>query len=217
MRFMNNITDPRPHFGEAARIAGIAIAAVQPDQLRLPTPCDDYDVQALMGHLLAVLGRITALGNGEDPMSVPKVVTAVHPDCWVQAWSHASDAANAAWTDAAKLEQVMTLPWATAPGAAMVAMYTSELSVHTWDLAVTTKQTPRWNPSVLEASLATAHQALPPGDRVAMFEQMKPNLPAELAAGGPPFGNPIPIAEDAPLIDRLVAFYGHSAPSQLAG
>ena len=47
---------------------------------------------------------------------------------------------QSAWADAAKLDQPMVLPWVTAPGSAMLAMYTAELTVHTWDLAVATGQ-----------------------------------------------------------------------------
>jgi hypothetical protein len=37
---------------------------------------------------------------------------------------------------------------------------------------------------------------------------MRAHLPAELSANFPPFKNAIDIADGAPLIDRLIAWYG---------
>ena len=54
-----------------------------------------------------------------------------------------SAARLAAWTRRVWVRNEGTsLPWATMPGAGMLVMYTSELTCHTWDLAVATGQTP---------------------------------------------------------------------------
>jgi len=57
-------------------------------------------------------------------------------------------------------------------------------------------------------ALQAALHALPGGDRRAAFAAMVADLPAQVAAGGPPFGNPVAAAPGAPLIDQLVAWYG---------
>ena len=56
-------TDPRSLFAGAVAAAGMAITAVTPEQLTLPTPCTDFDVRALLGHLLVVLDRVAILGE----------------------------------------------------------------------------------------------------------------------------------------------------------
>jgi uncharacterized protein (TIGR03086 family) len=200
-------TDPRSVFAHAVATAGATIAAVQPGQLTAATPCDEYDVRTLIGHMVAVLDRVTLMGEGSDPMASPRLVTGVDDDGWHAAWTNAAHRVQAAWTDDAALDRTVVLPWAQAPGADMLAMYSSELSVHTWDLARATGQQPQWNEQVLEIALV-ASGGLPDGDRAAAFEQMRPNLPPEIAAGGPPFGNPIAADAEAPLIDKLVAWYG---------
>ena len=59
-------TDPRPLQARAVENARGAVAAVRPEQLTLPTPCTEFDVRALLGHIVAVLHRVAAVGRGED-------------------------------------------------------------------------------------------------------------------------------------------------------
>lgn len=200
--------DPRFLFAGAVATAGPLIAAVTPEQLALPTPCPDFDVRALLGHLLVVLDRVALLGEGNDPMALPTAHTGIADDAWRGEWMARAHRVQAAWTDPGRLAAEMVLPWVTAPGAAMLAMYTSELTVHTWDLAHATGQTVAWRDDVVQVSLDAALQALQPGDREAGFEKMRPHLPAPLSANFPPFKNAVDVADQAPVIDRLIGWYG---------
>ena len=202
-------TDPRSLFAGAVATAGAAIAAVTPQQLALPTPCPDFDVRTLLGHLLVVLDRTALLGEGNDPMALPPAHTGVADEAWPAEWLTRAHRVQAAWTDPARLSAEMVLPWVTAPGAAMLAMYTSELTVHTWDLAQATGQSVAWRDDVVQVALAAALQALQGGDREAGFEAMRAHMPPELVGPHfPPFKNPVDVADQSPAIDRLVAWYG---------
>jgi uncharacterized protein (TIGR03086 family) len=209
---MNNTllpTDPRSSFAHAVITARAVIAQVTPDQMVLATPCPEHDVRSMLGHMLTVLERITALGNGDDPMAMPDVVTGVADEQWSSAFVDAAHRVQTAWTDSAKLERPMHLPWATAPGAAMLQMYTAELTVHTWDLAVAIGHTVEWHEPTLQVALQSALHALPSGDREAYFEEMAKDarFTPDLAVR-PPFRNPVPVADDASTLDRLVGWYG---------
>ncbi|MET0147561.1 MAG: maleylpyruvate isomerase N-terminal domain-containing protein, partial [Acidimicrobiales bacterium] len=46
--------DPRAVFGRAFATARTVLDGIGPDQFDLPTPCTEYDVRTLAGHLLAV-------------------------------------------------------------------------------------------------------------------------------------------------------------------
>lgn len=201
-------TDPRLHFAHAVATAGATIAEVRPTQFDGHTPCAEFDVRTLIGHMLVVLRRVALLGEGGDPMALPSFVTGIADLGWHDAWMSDAHRVQAAWTDDTNLSRMMVLPWVQAPGSAMLAIYTSELSVHTWDLATATEQHPAWNEQALEVALQAALHALPGGDRRAAFAAMVADLPAQVAAGGPPFGNPVAAAPGAPLIDQLVAWYG---------
>ena len=198
--------DPRALFGRAVSLAGSVIASVRPDQLDDPTPCTDYDVRALLDHLMTVLHRVAALGRGDDPFALPGVDVA--DDGWVEAWFDAARDVQAAWSDDDALTRVMRLPWAELPGAGLLAAYTAEVTLHTWDLATATGQQPPWDDRVAVVAYEAMRRALPGEGRTAILEAVVARMPAHSRAGGLPFGEPVEVGADAPLIDRLVAWSG---------
>jgi uncharacterized protein (TIGR03086 family) len=198
--------DPRMAFAKAVALGTAVIGRVVPDQLANPTPCTEYDVRALLDHLVTVLRRVAALGRGEDPFAAG-VVAGVEGDAHLEEWLAAAHDVQAAWTDDEVLTRTMRLPWAEDSGAAMLVSYLNEVTVHTWDLATATGQRPAWDPDVV--SLAFDGIRFMPGDnRAAMFESMRPSMPDALRDFTYPWADAVPVAEDAPLIDRLVAWNG---------
>jgi uncharacterized protein (TIGR03086 family) len=184
-------TDPRPAFATAVETAVDAMGAVRPEQLSGPTPCTEFDVATLLGHLLSVLRRVAAVGRGESPFSVPQVSTDV-PDGWGAAARAAADDVLAVWTDDALLDRELTLPYGTHRGAVALATYTGELSTHTWDLAAATGQSPAWDDAAVAVGLAGTHHVLPADGR-------GERIPVALV---------VPVPGDAPLIEQLVGWQG---------
>lgn len=185
--------DPRAFFARAVRVGGAVIGAVRPDQLPGRTPCDDYDVRLLCGHLVSVLRRVAAVGRGESPFSVPQETTGVADDGWLDAWTAAAHEVQAVWSDDAVLDTMLTLPWTSLPGRIALSIYVAEVSTHTWDLAAATGQTPAWDDEVASYGLAAMQQA----------------APAEMPRGGEvPFAAIVEVPADAPAIERLVAWSG---------
>jgi len=99
---------------------------------------------------------------------------------------------QAAFTDPAVLGRPLVFHFATMPGAVAMAVYLSEVSVHTWDLARATGQDPVFDDASVELALAT----------------MRVGMPAERRGGEIPFGPVVPVADDAPAIHRLVGWVG---------
>jgi uncharacterized protein (TIGR03086 family) len=93
------------HFTHAVTI----VAGVSPDQLGDPTPCPDYDVAALIDHLIGASWLGVALSRGESPASMefPHIELADAPD----QLRRAGQAAEAAWSDDARLAATVTMPW----------------------------------------------------------------------------------------------------------
>lgn len=183
--------------------AGDVVAGVRPDQLAAPTPCPEMDVRTMLTHLVGVLDRIAALGRGDDPFAVTE--TTVADGGWADAWAAAARGAAGAWADDAVLERPMALPWLQGSGAEILTSYLSELTVHTWDLATATEQQPDWDDAVVTAALE-APEILPAEDRLALFEQISAAMGLDEVAV--PFAEAVPVPDDAPAIDRLVAWNG---------
>lgn len=104
------------------------------------------------------------------------------------------------------LAQPRALPWIQGNGAQVLASYFSELTVHTWDLATATGQQPDWDDTVVTAALAAARRMLPTENRRALYEAI--SAARGLDEVGVPFAEAVPISDDAPAIDRLVAWNG---------
>jgi uncharacterized protein (TIGR03086 family) len=200
-------TDPRAVFGRAHATAAGVLAGIGPEQLDGPTPCDDYDVRTLAGHLLAVARRVRNVGRGESPFSIGEVVE-VADDELVRAWTEVGAEIVDAWADDATLERIVELPWATLPGRATLIMWCNELSVHTWDLAKATDQAVEWDDSVLAPAFGAIQMGLPDEGRIESFEAARANMPAGQEDFAFPFKAAVDVGDDAPLIDRLVAWNG---------
>jgi uncharacterized protein (TIGR03086 family) len=186
--------DPRLAFAKAIALGGTVVAGVRADQMDLPTPCEHMNVHQLLGHLVAALQRHAAVGRGDDdPFGwSDNPIVDVPGDRWTTEWTEAAHEIQAAWTDPALLGTMITVPWATLPGAVLIGIYTSEVTVHSWDLAKATGQHPAWDDEVVGGALAV----------------MRAGLPAESRGGEIPFAAVVPVPADAPLIDQLVAWNG---------
>lgn len=202
-------SDPRPLFAAATETATEVIGNVRADQLANPTPCTEYDVRALLRHLVGVLPRVVALGRGDDPMRVTAPdIDGLQDDDVLPAWLAVVAAAKAAWADDSALERTVVLPWATDTGAAALLGYVSEITVHTWDIAHATGQTPAWNAEAVENAYALMRNWLPEEGRAAIFAEVRKKMGPAAAAAPDAFAEVVQVPDDAPVIDRLVAWNG---------
>lgn len=208
-----SLADPRPAYARAVHLAAEVVAAVRPDQLDDPTPCDGLVVRELIRHLHMTMRRAAAVTGtaGTDVAVLPSEDHTIGDDEWDTAMASARADALAAWSDDALLPTVLTLPWMQAEGSHVLAIYLNETLVHTWDLAVATGQTPAWRDDDVELADAAIRRELPDADRTAMWEAVRRSMPPEALAGQPwsaPFENAVAITGDAAPIERLVAWQG---------
>jgi uncharacterized protein (TIGR03086 family) len=153
--------DPRQGLAKAVALGRAAIARVDPGQLGYPTPSTNFTVGELLGHMVFVLRRLAAVGRGEDALAVP-VTSDVADTAWVEAWNEAAHQVQEAWNDSDVLQRTIVLPFGELPGAAVVAVYTGEVTIHTWDLATATGQRPDWDNGIMASTLVAFERVLPP-------------------------------------------------------
>lgn len=154
-----------------------------------PTPCTEFDVAALTDH---VVGWSTTFAAGyADPQGrAPAGPTPVDGDPAEAIRAAATTLDRALAAGAA--DRPLALGEAAMPGEMALSMILWEYQVHGWDLAVALGRP--WSPDEagLEASLAFAPMM----------------LTDDYQGAGKPFAPRVPVAEDAPALDRLVAVSG---------
>ena len=212
---MTQNTDPRPLYRDALAWVRDLAAHVPAERLTDPTPCAEWDVRGLLGHLVATVDRARVVGEGGDPQRalryrqarqdagagtsgpsdlMPRVVEGVADDGWVDALTVAEDKAAAVWADDARLAVLVTVPWGQVPGRAALFGYLREVLVHGWDLAVATDQE-------VEADASTA---------TAVLGETRRALPAEPRGGPIPFAAAVEPRHDAGPTERLANWCGHA-------
>ncbi|MDI5979994.1 TIGR03086 family metal-binding protein [Amycolatopsis magusensis] len=186
------VHDPRRSFAQALDQTARQIAATRPDELGKRTPCADYDVRALLGHLIAVLHKLVHVSVGGDARELPDVVRDIADDAWGGAFAEARGQVERAWADDAMLDRMVTLPWGTMPGRVALDAYTHEFTVHSWDLAHATGRLADLEPALAVEALQAFVEFAPPDER---GEQG-------------PFGPVVQVSEDAAPYTRLAAYLG---------
>lgn len=136
---------------------------VPPARLDAPTPCTEFDVRALVGHLLYWGPSLAAAGHKRalPPPSVdPRELVR---DDWATALSSQVERTVAAWSEPDAWAGATSMGAPTELPAHLIGgMVAGELVVHGWDLSRATGQRPEWDDDllgfVLDEVTATAQQ-----------------------------------------------------------
>ena len=164
------------------------ISHVRPDQAGLPTPCSDFDVRALVNHIVYDVQTFTAMISGGQRGSPDADLIG---DDWLAAYRSSADALLSAWrtrgTGGTLTSRLGELPATWALG-----QHASNLTVHAWDVAQATGQSTELEPALAEEALAWGRENLKPQFR------------------GAAFGLEVRVPENAPVYDRLAGFFGRT-------
>ncbi|MEU2078087.1 TIGR03086 family metal-binding protein [Streptomyces sp. NPDC057680] len=180
--------------GPQTRVVARLAAAVPDERLTDPTPCPDYAVRNLLGHLtgLAVAFRDAArkdLGSTTD--TSPDTAVPSLPADWREVLPQVLDELAEAWRDPSAWTGMTRAGGVDLPGGIAAAVAVDELVIHGWDLARATGQ--EYTPDV--TALDAAHAFL-----LAAAE--------DETRGGGIFGPVKSVPHDAPLLDRALGLSG---------
>jgi uncharacterized protein (TIGR03086 family) len=158
---MTSVVSPvQQSYAEAVAAFDCVIKQVSPADWTLPTPCSDWDVRALVNHVVGeacwtpplLAGRTIAdIGDrfsgdllGADPLA---------------AWTVARQAATDAVARAAIAEALVDTSAGTIPAVEFVHQLTADHLVHSWDLAVAIGADQSLDPALVDtvAEWFTAH------------------------------------------------------------
>ncbi|NLU69636.1 TIGR03086 family metal-binding protein [Streptomyces sp. HNM0574] len=186
------VGDPRELYARAADVLAGVIAEVRPEQLGDPTPCADFAVRDLLGHVVGSTHGLAGVGEGGPGEDRSFAVREVPDDGWPALYEEGRSRFVAAWSDGAKLERPFAVPWGTVPGRGVLAGAVMESLAHAWDLARAIGAGP-----LPEQELA-AH----------VLELTRTMVPAERRGPGVPFGPVREAPEGTDAYGRLAAWLG---------
>jgi uncharacterized protein (TIGR03086 family) len=173
--------------------AGKVIGSVKQDDMARPTPCSEWNVRALINHMIGVnhaFARALAGEKIERGGQMPDLVG----DDPAASYTAAATAALEAWRASGALQRTLALPPGDVPGSVGINIHMTDQSVHTWDLARALGREHAIDPKLAEVSLELLRQVVRP----------------EVRASGGPFGPEVPCSDEAPVQERLLAFSGRS-------
>jgi uncharacterized protein (TIGR03086 family) len=188
---------PTTDLGPAATTVATVLSRITDEQLGDPTPCPRYTVGDLLDHVGGLSVAFTAAAT-KTPVAMegpPPLGDAANLDpTWREAIPAALGELAAAWRDDAAWEGMTAAGSIEMPGAIAGLVALDELVVHGWDLARATDQPYDVDDGTLELVRGLVAD-FAPGDDV-------------VNDGALPFGPAVPIPDDAPLLDQVLALTG---------
>ncbi|HLN16329.1 MAG TPA: TIGR03086 family metal-binding protein [Acidimicrobiales bacterium] len=169
------------------------LVAVGPDQWDAPTPCTDWTVRDLVGHVVGGNRMAVALLGGASTAEAIASVQRDHlGDDPVGNFDEAAAAQAAAFASPGALERVVHHPAGDVPGSRLLGFRLGDLTLHAWDLARATGG----DETLDEALVEQVYLGLAP---------MAPFIAETGRFGEGPSGT---VDEDAPTVVRLLDVAG---------
>lgn len=186
---MTTVCDLAPAAAQLARLAD----GVDEDQLTAATPCDDWTVSVLLGHLLTLTAAFTAAAGKESAPVGGPLLDGELPADWKSQLRERLDALVAAWHAPEAWDGEAEAGGVTMPAEIMGVVALDELVLHGWDLARATGQPFEADPAGVQACLGFAASMSEPGQ-----EAGREGL----------YGPVVPVPAEASELDRLLGFAG---------
>jgi len=184
----------------ALDVTGVLVAGVRDEQWTDPTPCSEWNVADLVGHIVSGNWLFAGILRGGQPdLSGGSPAAGLGGDLPASYRQTAGDLV-AAFSRPSVLEEMFTVPFGTVPGTVALHLRITELLVHGWDLARATAQHARFPDDLAVQELAFSSRAL-----------------AGIPTGRSPFGPPQPAPPGAGPLDQLAALLGRDVAGGGAG
>ncbi|WP_026412706.1 TIGR03086 family metal-binding protein [Actinomadura oligospora] len=183
----------------AQRLNGV-LAAIPDDAMDAPTPCENFTVATLLDHVVGFTSAFTLVARKAvaSGASRPPAPDAEHLAAdWRTRVPEQLKELVEAWREPSAWEGMSEAGGVPLPSAVLARVALDEMILHGWDLARATGQS--YDVPADEAEICVELFAGPP-------------TPDEDAPAPPDgaFGSPVPVADDAPALDRLVARSGRN-------
>jgi uncharacterized protein (TIGR03086 family) len=112
------------------------VHAIREDQWASPTPCNEWDVKALVGHLITEVAWVPPLVGGRSVAEVGDELSGdLTGDDPVASWDRYAPASIATVTEPGAMERTVRLTKRELPASEYTTEVFVDLLIHGWDLA----------------------------------------------------------------------------------
>jgi len=188
--------DPKVLFAKAVESASLCIRRITPDDMGKPTPCSEWDLRALLNHLVYELLWVPDLLMGK---TVAEVGTKHDGDVLYSdpqsAWQHAADGALVAIKHADP-SAVVHLSYGDKSAEYYIVEIANDVLIHGWDIGRSLHCSVVFDEAVAKV----------------LYDVFLPRR-EELASNGS-FGTPVEVGSDAPIQVKLLALMGRHADTE---
>ena len=171
--------NPIEQLKQADEVFRAVLENVTTEQLALPTVNDEWDVRALINHV--VNGNAWAAETVRNG-SAPRPNGDFGEGSPLAAYTASADAMAESFAEPGALGRTVTLPFGEMPAVGFAAFRFVDMLAHAWDLAQATGQSTDLAPELCEAALAISRQRLDGRPRDATPFKDEVHVPAEACA-----------------------------------
>ncbi|WP_149264519.1 TIGR03086 family metal-binding protein [Actinomadura sp. K4S16] len=184
--------DIRSQMMPAAEAAARIVLETPEGELDAPTPCPDWDVRALLNHLILWNARGGTAARRLPPAGPAEDHDFTAEPGWAERFAEQARRTAEAWQDPGAWEGNTSLTGNKEgmPAGFIAGIVFGECVLHGWDLAVAIGREPSFPTPVVEAA----------------WEQLVST--AEISRKYGALGPEVPVPEDAPLLDRVIGLSG---------
>lgn len=151
---------PLEQLDQLEPLLGQVASGITPDDLDAPTPCANYDVRGVLGHMIGGATLFASGFRGEAPPELPGDL-AEGPDVVARAGAALGDLMSAIRSPGA-LNRTVTAPFGVVPGDVFARFVVLDGLVHGWDLSMATNQSYEPPIELVEAVNSFAREAITP-------------------------------------------------------
>lgn len=170
--------------------AGTVVAGVSTEQLAQASPCAEWDVRAVLDHMLGATWMFTLVNRGEAVGEEGDDLVGTDPR---GALANAAAANMASWRAPGAFDGDRAYPFGTFPAPAAALLNLEEVVVHTWDIAEGTGQDTTIEPAIAEIVCGFLGE-----------------IPLDAYREHGAFGSEVAVASDASVERRLLALLGRT-------
>lgn len=144
---------------------GQRVAGVRADNLGAATPCRDWNVRALVAHIVAGIWYFKAVASNERVEELMRGLSDLVGDDPFASYDRAARAGLEAWRAPDVLDRTYTMPLGEQPGRQALAIHQADLLIHGWDVAEATHQDATMPPELATFALSTEQSFIRPAMR----------------------------------------------------